>query len=533
MFNHKIFLLSIFAIVSVFGFDASAQMKMPAFFSDNAVLQRDMPVPVWGKAEPGANVNVSFRGQAKSVKAGTDGKWMIRLDPMKADASPADMTISSPESKTEPKSITLKGLLIGEVWFCSGQSNMQFPLKNALNGEKEVSEANYPLIRLFTVKPVVKGVPQDDVVPEWKTWQVCSPQTVKEFSAVAYLFGRDIQKALGNIPVGLINSSCGWTPAESWTPRDAMSADPDLKCIVTRWDEAVAKAEAWQKECDASKAAGKPKPEKPKDIVDPNFIHRASGLYNASVHPCIPFAIRGVLWYQGETNDNRGIQYRKLFPALINSWRKNWGQGDFPFIFAQLANVLPPPDYAKDPIWFDSEWSEVREAQNLTLDKVPKTGMAVTIDIGEEKDVHPKNKQEAGRRLALAARAVAYGEKIPFSGPRYEKISVEDGKIRVHFQNTEGGLATSDDKEPNWFYIAGNDRKWERAQAKIDGKTVLVWSDQVKDPVSVRYAWANNPFGCNLCNKADGKIFLPCGPFRSDDWPGKSTGATKMYMDQQ
>ncbi len=531
--NFRKLLLPVFsAAAMIYGIEAGAQLKMPAFFSDNAVLQQGMPVSIWGKADPGANVTVTYRGQSKTAKAGDDGKWMVKLDPMQASAEAADMTISCPDSKAEPKTLTLKGTLVGEVWFCSGQSNMQFGLKSAMNGEKEVSEANYPLIRLFTSKPVVSATPQDNVVPEWPTWKVCSPETVKDFSAIAYLFGRDIQKARNGVPIGLLHSSCGWTPAESWTPREAMADDPDLKCIVERWEAGIAKAEAFKKETEAAKTAGKPAPEAPKGLVDPNFIHRVCGLYNGSVQPCMPYAIRGVIWYQGETNDNRGIQYRKLFPALINSWRKNWGIGDLPFIYVQLANVLPPPDYAKDPIWFDSEWSEVREAQNLTLDKVPNTGMAVAIDIGEEKDVHPKNKQEAARRLALAARAVAYGEKIPFSGPRYEKIAVEDGKVRVHFKYAEGGLATTDGKDPNWFYVAGADKKWERAQAKIDGKTVLVWSDQVKEPVAVRYAWANNPFGCNLCNQVDGKVFLPSGPFRSDDWPGKSTGVTKMFIDQ-
>lgn len=511
---------------------AHAQLRLPAVFADGLVLQQQVPVPVWGWAAPGTDVTVSFRGQTQRTRATADGRWLVRLTPLAASAEPADLVVAATAAaEAAPDTLTCHDVVTGEVWFCSGQSNMRFPLKNAAGGEAAIAAADLPLIRVFLNQVKPAGEPQSQTSGVWPTWKACSPAMAGDVSAVAFFFARDLQAARGQIPIGLIQSAYDWTPAEAWVPREALTDDPELRVIVERWDTAMARFAAWQNACAQAKADGTALPERPAGAGDPTFAHRPACLFNGAVNPFIPFAIRGVLWYQGETNDNRGIQYRRLFPTLIESWRDRWGQGSIPFLFVQLASVLPPPDPATDPRWFDSEWSEVREAQNLTLDAVPNTGMAVALDLGDAKDVHPKNKLDVGRRLALAARAVAYGERIPHSGPRYAKLTIEQDKARLHFTHPAEGLVTCDGQPPARFLIAGVDRAWHPAQARIDGATVLAWSPDVPHPVAVRYAWANNPAGANLWNQLDGKPFLPAGPFRTDDWPGKSTGVTKMFID--
>jgi len=510
------------ALGAVFAVTACADVRLHPLFSDHAVLQAGMKAPVWGTATPGEGVTVEFQGQSHKATADAAGRWRVDLADLKAAAEPAELKVVP--SVGAP--VIVKDVLVGEVWLASGQSNMEWPVEKSLNPEAEVAAAQFPGIRQFLVKKTVAFAPQDWVEG---TWVVCSPETAGKFSAVAYFFGRNLHN-VRKTPVGLVNCSAGWTPAEAWMSRAALQSDPDFAYILERWDAATEAAarhaeamKAWKADAEKAKAEGRPEPAQPaKPRVDPNFIHRASGFWNGGIAPLVPLAIRGVIWYQGETNEARGYEYRKLFQALIRGWRDAWARPDLPFLFVQVANVLPP-----DPQPVESEWAELRESQRLAL-ALPRTGMAVAIDVGEEKDVHPKNKQEIARRLALVARAQVYGEKdLAFSGPLYRAMKVEERAIRCEFDHAVGGLATPERASLRGFAIAGEDRKFVYADAKLDGETVLVSSPQVPQPVAVRYAWANNPAGCNLQNKAG----LPASPFRTDDWPAKTAGFKKLYID--
>jgi sialate O-acetylesterase len=368
---------------------------------------------------------------------------------------------------------------------------------------------------LFTVAQAVAGKPQKDVKGFWVPTR---PDTVPAFSAAAYFFGRDLQRVL-NVPVGLIHSSWGGTSAEAWTSHAALESDPDFKSILDsetkilspypqRFQDFDTQLAQWRQDSEKAEADGAPVPPAPPIPNDPRRDPgRPSGLFNAMLMPLTNYAIRGAIWYQGEANAGRAIQYRKLFPALIRDWRRAWNEGDFPFLFVQLANwgIAQP----------QTNWPELREAQAMTL-SLPKTGMAVTIDIGDGSDIHPKNKQDVGYRLALAAQAIAYGEDVIYSGPMYESMKVEGGKIRIHFKYVYGGLMAKSFFAPNLtgFEIAGEDHKFVGAQAKIeDDGTLVVSSAKVANPVAVRYAWAMNPW-CNLYNR----MGLPASPFRTDDW---------------
>lgn len=502
----------------------AAGMRLATLFSAGTVLQRDMPVPVWGWAAPGEMVTVAFAGQSKTGKAGENGRWDILLDPIPASATPRPLTVTP--STINHQTLTVTNVLVGDVWLCSGQSNMQFPVSKAANAAAEIAATDFPSLRMLTVKPVVAGAPRADVEGSWR---VCSPKSVGEFSAVAYFFGREIARTQ-KVPVGLIHASMGWTPSEAWTPREALRGNADTAYIAERWDwvgdtsvqaAGTALREEWTRQNQKLKALGKAPLSPLKGPGDPNFAHRASGLWNGAVAPLVPCALRGIIWYQGETNERRGYRYRIEFPLLIESWRSAWRRPELPFIFVQVANVLPPV-----PAPAESEWAELRESQALAL-KLPHTGMAVTIDIGEEKDVHPKNKQDVGLRLALQARALVYGEKIPHNSPAFASLKLEGGRIRLHFTDSYGKLKTKDAAPPKGFAISGADRRYVYAQAEIDGEDVIVWSDEVKEPVAVRYAWANNPAGCNLCNAAA----LPAIPFRTDDWPAKTQDAKGLVID--
>lgn len=378
---------------------------------------------------------------------------------------------------------TLKDVLIGEVWVCSGQSNMEMPLAgwgNINNYKQEIAEANYPNIRLITV---VKGT-SAQALSEAKFntgWQPCSPGTIAEFSAIAYFFARNIQQNQ-NIPIGLIQAAYSGTPAASWV------SGPSLK-IMPAYDSLVNVISS--------------KPGSPKDS------HIPTVLYNAMVNPLIPYGIRGVIWYQGESNAGKAYQYKTLFPLLINDWRQNWDNKKSPFYFVQLANFT---DVKQTP--GESTWAELREAQMQTL-KLPKTGMAVTIDIGEAKDIHPKNKQDVGLRLALIARSKVYKENIAYSGPLYKSYKIKGNQVKLSFNHINGGLQSKGNDELKGFEIASADKKFHWAEAKIVGDKIIVWSDDIKEPIAVRYAWANNPV-CNLYNKGG----LPASPFRTDNWKG-------------
>jgi sialate O-acetylesterase len=488
-----------------------ADVKLPAVIGDNMVLQQGQKIAIWGWADPGEEVmvSVSWLTMQWGVTADKDGKWTFKMNPPKV-GGPYEMTLRGKNT------ITIENILVGEVWVCSGQSNMQWPVRQAANAEQEIAAAKYPNIRLFTVERKVAQEPQTDCVG---SWQPCSPDTVPGFSAVAYFFGRELHKEL-NVPIGLIHTSWGGTPAEAWTSEDVLKSEPVCAPILQRYAEAMAKypqakkeyeqkLEEWKVAVAEAKAKGGKQPRRPRAPFGPGNPHSPAGLYNAMIAPLIPYGIRGAIWYQGESNASRAYQYRKLFPAMIKCWRQDWGQGDFPFLFVQLANFM-----AVRPEPVESAWAELREAQLMTL-ALPNTGMAVIIDIGEANDIHPKNKQDVGSRLALWALARTYAKRLVYSGPLYKSMNVEAKKIILHFDHVGGGLVAQGGGPLKGFAIAAADRKFIWADAKIEGNTVVVSSDKVAEPVAVRYAWADNPV-CNLYNK-DG---LPASPFRTDSWPG-------------
>jgi len=490
---------------------ALADIKLPAVISDNMVLQRNKKVSIWGWAEPGEEVmvSVSWHRMRWAVTAGDNGKWMFAMNSPKT-GGPYEMTFSGKNT------ITLKNIMVGEVWVGSGQSNMQMSVKSSANAEQEIAAADYPDIRLFTVERKVAEQPQSDCVGNWT---LCSPQTVPGFSATAYYFGRELHKEL-DVPIGLIHTSWGGTPAEAWTRRGVLKEESEAAPILERYEDAVAKypqameeyeqkVEEWKRAVEKAKAEGGKIPRRPGAPFGPGHPHSPAGLYNAMIAPLIPYGIGGAIWYQGESNASRAYQYRKLFGCMIQNWRKDWGQGKFPFLFVQLANFMA---VKAEPA--DSAWAELREAQLMTL-ALPNTGMAVIIDIGEADDIHPKNKQDVGKRLALWALARSYGKELVYSGPIYKSMEIDGEKIILHFDHVGGGLVAGPDEPLKGFAIAGADRKFVWADAKIDGDSVVVSSDEVSTPVAVRYAWADNPV-CNLYNKEG----LPASPFRTDDWPG-------------
>ena len=502
-------------LVLVWAVAAEAAVTLPSVIGDHMVLQQGKKPPIWGKAEPGEPITVSIDGQEETAVADEDGKWMVKLHRMHA-GGPHEMTIEGKED-----SITLADILVGEVWVASGQSNMQWTVSNSNNAEHEIAAAKHPNMRLFTVTRTVAAEPREDCEG---AWVACSPETVPGFSAAAYYFGRMLLEEL-DVPVGMIHTSWGGTPAESWTSMPSLESEPICKPIIERWEKILAdypqakeaydkKVVAWQKAVEKAKAEGKQAPKKPREPLGPDHPHRPAGLYNAMIAPLAPFAIQGAIWYQGESNASRAYQYRTLFPLMIKDWRASWGQRAFPFYFVQLANWKE-----RQPEPGDDSWAELREAQLMALD-LRNTGMAVIIDIGDAKDIHPKNKQDVGKRLALNALAKTYGKKIACSGPIYRSMRRKGNKIVLSFKHTDGGLQATGGAPLKGFTIAGEDRKFVWADARIVRKKVVVRSDEIERPVAVRYAWAINP-ECNLYNGAG----LPASPFRTDDWPGVTVDA--------
>lgn len=496
------------------GVPAEAAVRLPAVFNHHMVLQRDMPVPIWGWAEPGENVRVTFAGQTKSAVTGKDGRWMIRLDALPASAEPAALVVKGSNT------LRLNDVLVGEVWVASGQSNMAMTVARCKNFEQEKAAAQFPGIRMFTVARKTAPEPQTDCAGKWA---VCSPQTVGGFSATAYFFARPLHQKL-KVPVGILHTSWGGTPVEAWTSLEAQKAVPALAPVLEKWRKLIAtydeaktqqayqkRLARWQAAAKKARAAGRKAPRRPRRPVNPaTGPHRPANLFNAMIAPLIPYAIRGAIWYQGEHNAGREFPhlYRIQLPTLIRDWRRRWGEGDFTFLFVQLPNFRAPQKEPVEP----SGWVTVRDAMLQTL-AVPHTGMAITVDIGEARDIHPKNKQDVGRRLALWALGTTYGKKLVYSGPLFKTATFTDGKVRLTFSHAGKGLQTRDGQDVKGFAIAGEDRKFHFARAKIDGDSVIVWSDAVKKPVAVRYSWAANPQG-NLYNSAG----LPASPFRTDNW---------------
>ena len=475
-----------------------AAVKLPALISDHMVLQAGRPVRIWGSADAGEAVQVALQSQTVAVKAGPDGKWSAWLRPLVA-GGPLDLAINN---------VTIHDVLIGEVWLGSGQSNMEFRLATAVNHDDEIARADYPLIHLFQVKHAVADQPLDDVVG---TWQVCSPASVKSFSAVEYFFGRDLQQNL-HVPMGLIESDWGGTPAQSWISHPALEHDAALKYVLDEWDSTLTRYPPakqrydeqladWNKAVAEAIAQGKRAPNRPNPPLGPGHQNTPAGLYNGMIAPLTPYAIRGVIWYQGESNasEAHAFRYRRLFGGMIEDWRDHWGEGDFPFLFVQLANFQT-----------NGWWPLLRESQSETL-RLANTGMAVAIDVGESKDIHPKNKQDVGLRLALAARAIAYHQPVEYSGPMFETAAAESGGMRAYFTHADGMHAAGSAGAPiAGFEVAGADGRFVSAQARVDGDTVVASSSQVAAPVAVRYGWADDP-GCNLVNQ----MGLPASPFRS------------------
>ncbi len=652
MFRALIFSSILCAAGSLPAAESAGKPFLHPLFTDGAVLQRDVPVPIWGFTDPGKEVTVSLAGKTAGAAADARGKWMVRVGPFPA-GGPSTLTVSGPRTET------VKDVLFGDVWICSGQSNMEMGIAGVENAKEEIASADFPRIRLFTVEKLVAVEPQE--VPRGR-WLPCSPRTVSEggwggFSAVGYFFGRHLHRELG-VPIGLIHTSWGGTVAEAWVSAGALKTMPDFRPYVDQIEELAAaersgvldleklRAGWWRKNDPGS--AGEPgwadaaldtagwksmdlpgnweqaalpgfdgvvwfrktfdlpaawegkdlllhlgpiddadttwvngvkvgslaewtQPRdyrvpakafrpgrnaiavrvldtagnggfvgKPQDLRievaggsggeslslaggwsyrettplakagplpgptqgNPNNV---TVLSNGMIAPLIPFAIRGAIWYQGESNAGRALQYRTLLPVLIKDWRSRFGVGDFPFLIVELANFMetkPEPG--------ESQWAELREAQLLTARAVPAAAVAVAIDIGDARDIHPKNKQEVGRRLALAAEAIAHGRKVESSGPLYKGMEREGRAIRLSFDHLGGGLVAKGGRLQG-FAIAGEDRNFVWAEARIDGDTVVVSSPKVEKPVAVRYAWADNPVA-NLYNQAG----LPASPFRTD-----------------
>lgn len=439
-----------------------ADVKLPHVFADNMVLQRDQVLKIWGWADPGEEVTVSVAGQTVSDRAGDDGTWQVSLKPLQVGA-PIEVNVQGKNA------ITLKNVLVGDVWICSGQSNMEWPVARTNDAKVEIANANHPDIRLFHVKRLPKTTPQSDVELT-AGWAPCTPQTIPNFTAVGYFFGRKLNEEL-NVPIGLINTSWGGTRIEPWTPPVGFDSVEAVKDID-------------------------------QPLVEGKFNHQSpTALYNGMVNGLVPFGVKGAIWYQGESNRGEGMLYHEKMKALINGWRTVFENKNMPFLFVQLA----PFTYGGS----ETALPEIWEAQTATL-SVPNTGMAVTTDVGNLKDIHPRNKQEVGRRLALWALAKTYGKDIVYSGPLFKSMQSEGNRIRLTFDHAEG-LKSCDGKPLTWFTIAGANGEFVPAKAEIDNDTVVVWSDAVSNPQNVRFGW-NQTAVPNLCNGAG----LPASPFRTD-----------------
>jgi len=626
-------------------------------FTDNMVLQQKQDIPIWGTAEPGGEVTVTLKEQQQKAIVDDNGNWKVSLSPIPA-GGPYELVIKG------EKTHRINNVMVGEVWICSGQSNMEMPVdadwRHIKDSKVEAANANFPNIRLLMVEKEMANTPQEKF--NSVGWKECSPESIPNFSAVAYLFGRKLHKEL-NVPIGLIQTAWGGTIVEAWTSGatlkkipeftdivkyvESNGLDDDKKSIAVKrnlnewpakieeilndngtlshgyqntdykmdkwklmklpavWEDhgltidgvvwfskEVTIPKSWAGEnllltlggindfditwfngkrigregdyaiqreyeipsslakvgknrivvqvVDFGNAGGLYGPAKnmklmskdrsislignwkykidpikidmnsiPKKPYQNYWVNQPAVLYNGMINPLLPYGIRGVIWYQGESNASRALQYSALFKLLINDWRKSWGQGDFPFLFVQLANYMKRID---EPT--DESWAYLREAQTTAL-QLPNTGMAVTIDIGNAKDIHPKNKQDVGKRLALNVLAKVYGKDVPYSGPMYKSMKIEGNKIRIHFDHTNRGLKIKGNKSIKGFAIAGKDKKFVWAKAEIEGNEIVVWNSKIENPAAVRYGWAANP-ECNLYNGAD----LPASPFRTDEWEG-------------
>ena len=500
--NRSILLLAFLTMV-IGGSVCAEELRLPSVIGDHMVLQQESKIPLWGWAPPDAKVTVhgSWMKSPVSDKVDVDGRWKVYLKTPKA-GGPFTIHI---QCGTETR--ILEDVMAGEVWLCSGQSNMNWVMSKFPDAKKDISQANDLNLRLFTVPKRLSENLEEDCEGNWES---CIPEVAKSFSAVGYYYGAALRRNL-NVPIGLISCSYGGSSAEAWMNWDALSQDPDFAPIVERAKRQFAYQanpeevlKQYEKEVEQSKInSSLPIPEKP----DNPSNRTATFCYNGMLYSILPYGIKGVVWYQGEANVPRAYQYRELFPTMIHHWRKWWKQGSFPFYYVQIA----PYQYNGRP---ECSAAELREAQMMAL-KVPNTGMVVTMDIGNPKNIHPWNKKVVGDRLALWAMAKTYGQKdIVYSGPLYRKMKIEGDRIRLHFDDVGSGLVAKDGPLTH-FEIAGKDRRFVSAKAMIDGDTILVSAPNVAHPVAVRYGWSNAAEP-NLFNKEG----LPASSFRTDDWPG-------------
>lgn len=516
-----------------------AEVSLAPLFTDGAVLQRDKVVPVWGRAAPGERVTVTFAGQTHRAAPGPDGRWMVLLEPMEATAEGAVLTVAGKNT------LTVRDVVVGEVWLCAGEANMEWPLSRAEEAQKEIAAAAFPLLRHLRIDPAVAAQPAATVGTSG--WRKATPQTAGAFTAVGYFFARDLHLKLG-VPVGIVHAARAETPIEAWLSPAALEGNPAFRIVSERWNQTLAsqaqeqathetRLTAWTKaEADArraaeAKVAATPKGKAASARPDPAALHAEwlrqnprprlprgpgdpwtpAGLFNGMINPLLPYGLRGVLWYQGESNAERAVEYHALFAALITAWRAHWGQGQIPFYWVNLANYEVPGDVTRRTFAF------LREAQTKAL-ALPHTGQALAIDLGDPKNIHPANKQEVGRRLALLARNRDYGMVTDDTGPAFLSATREPlpggagAAMRIRFEGVSGGLLAHN-RPPQGLELAGADRVFHPAEGKIERDTLLVFSPKVPEPVAVRYAWTNAP-GANLYNGAG----LPAVPFRSDAW---------------
>lgn len=498
--------------ISTLGVTTRAELRLPAIIGDHMVLQQGQSNPIWGWDAPGTAVRVEFAGQMHSTTAGDEGKWTILLNPMFANASPQTLTVTGSTQRV------VEDVLVGEVWMCAGQSNMALRLKSVRNGDLEAAASNLPGLRLISVPNLGTQELQHDFKGEWKA---ATSTVASEFSAVAFLYGRYLHQVLG-VPVGLIENAWGASSAEAWVRRESLERDSRFAGLMrnVRKQEAEMQSEEaqldythamanWTEASALAVSLGKSPPSRP--VSPQSWLsgnRRPGNIFCGVLYPTLSFGLRGVIWYQGESNIVRAAEYRELFPFLIEQWRKEWGQGNFPFYWVQLA------DYGDEKsVPGDSGWAELREAQTAAL-KLPNTGQAVIIDLGEGNNIHPRNKHNVAARLVRLALARDYGLSLPYRSPEFEHLEISSSKVLVTFDCFGADLQTLDVQEVRGFALCGADRVWQWASGKIVGKDqVEVWSDKVAAPIAVRYAWADNPV-CNLFS-SDG---LAVTPFRTDDF---------------
>jgi sialate O-acetylesterase len=514
----RLWLSSALAAAS-FPVSATAEVGLPHVFGSHMVLQRDKPLTIWGWANPGETVSVKLDATSQSTKANDRGEWKIVLPAMRA-GGPYTLTVSGSNT------VAFDDVMVGEVWLCSGQSNMEFGIGNGNNAQAEIEAANHPGIRLLMVENRWTPVPQKDMEG---TWKVCTPQTIAEggwggFSAVGYFFGRELNEKLG-VSVGLIETDWGGTRIESWTPPEGFAAvpalkkdyervemgDPSTEVHRQRLEETLDQYAQWLKAARQAMDAREivpAVPAYPEDLLAPHDLQQATALYNGMIHPLEPYTMRGAIWYQGESNESEGMLYADRMRALVVGWRARWHEGDFPFYFVQIA----PYKYGDDPKTLARLW----EAQTIAAKTIPNAGMAVVNDVGDLTDIHPKNKQAVGHRLALFALAKTYGQHgLVYSGPTLKSLSFKGSEFRVKFDHVGGGLVSRDGKPLDWFEIVDRDEGgFVKADARIDGDSVILSAPGVKLPVAMRFAW-NGLAEPNLMNKEG----LPAGAFRVGDVP--------------